>query len=218
MGLVRYRQLGWVIPTLIWLAMALRLIFLCIPARLVLVPIQRVWGPCAAAVDRVIPNALKAPLGGLLTVAVLVVISFAPSDVSNHERVDRLLSLVGLGLCVGALWLTSLHRKKIAWYTVIVGILAQCVIALFVLRTSVGYSIFHFISSLARSFLNYAKVDGMAFLTSDDFVAGSGGYFYLVGVLPAIVFFVAVVQLVRPYTSSFQTCPFLCSAWLRGIG
>jgi len=74
---------------------------------------------------------------------------------------------------------------------VIVGFLMQFIIALFVLRTGVGYDIFSFISGLARSLLGFAK-DGVAFLTTPDIAANT---FFFFSVLPAIIFFVAIVQM-----------------------
>lgn len=63
--------------------------------------------------------------------------------------------------------------------------------SLFVLRTGAGYSIFGFISELARDLLGFAQ-DGVAFL-SDAETASSTFFFF--SVLPAIIFFVALVQL-----------------------
>lgn len=67
----------------------------------------------------------------------------------------------------------------------------QFIIALFVLRTSVGYDIFNFISDLARSLLGFAH-DGVSFLTTPEIASQS---MFFLSVLPAIIFFVAIVQL-----------------------
>ena len=74
---------------------------------------------------------------------------------------------------------------------VIVGMLMQFIIALFVLRTTAGYDIFNFISGLATSLLGFAK-DGVAFLTTPDIAAQT---FFFFSVLPAIIFFVALVSM-----------------------
>lgn len=63
--------------------------------------------------------------------------------------------------------------------------------SLFVLRTGAGYDIFGFISELARDLLGFAQ-DGVAFLTSTEIAAYP--YFFF-SVLPAIIFFVALVSL-----------------------
>jgi CNT family concentrative nucleoside transporter len=69
--------------------------------------------------------------------------------------------------------------------------LAQFILALFVLRTHAGYDIFNFISTLARSLLGFAN-QGVVFLT-DDSVPMLPWFF--TGVIPPIIFFVALVSL-----------------------
>lgn len=69
--------------------------------------------------------------------------------------------------------------------------LTQFIIALFVLRTTAGYDIFAFISSLARSLLGFAQ-QGVTFLTDDTVPKLQ---WFLISVIPPIIFFVALVQL-----------------------
>lgn len=69
--------------------------------------------------------------------------------------------------------------------------LTQFIIAVFVLRTTAGYDIFAFISSLARSLLGFAQ-RGTIFLTEETVAALP---WFLIGVIPPIIFFVALVQL-----------------------
>jgi concentrative nucleoside transporter, CNT family len=69
--------------------------------------------------------------------------------------------------------------------------LTQFIIAVFVLRTTAGYDIFAFISSLARSLLGFAQ-QGTSFLTTPTVAAL---HWFLIGVIPPIIFFVALVQL-----------------------
>ena len=70
--------------------------------------------------------------------------------------------------------------------------LIQFIVALFVLRTRVGYDIFYFISDLARELLGFAKA-GAAFLTDQN---ESQSTWFLVAVVPALIFFTSFVQLV----------------------
>jgi CNT family concentrative nucleoside transporter len=70
--------------------------------------------------------------------------------------------------------------------------LVQFIVALFVLRTTAGYDIFDFISMLARELLGFAQ-EGVDFLTTENFIATHG--YFLVSVIPAIIFFVSLVQL-----------------------
>merc|ERR1712000_499490 len=106
-------------------------------------------------------------------------------------RDNRAVSLFGLAVFIFVLWATSRNRKMINWHTVIVGMLVQFIIGLFVLRTMAGNDIFGFISELARELLGFAN-EGVVFLTDPD--VPSIGWF-LVGVIPPIIFFVAFVQL-----------------------
>ena len=69
--------------------------------------------------------------------------------------------------------------------------LTQFIIAVFVLRSKAGYDIFAFISGLARSLLSFAQ-EGTTFLTSEE---TSKLPWFLISVIPPIIFFVALVQL-----------------------
>jgi nucleoside transporter len=60
-----------------------------------------------------------------------------------------------------------------------------------VLRTKVGYDIFAFISLLARELLGFAG-EGVEFLTDPSVTALT---WFLTGVIPAIIFFIALVQM-----------------------
>ncbi|RMZ89831.1 hypothetical protein DV736_g2935, partial [Chaetothyriales sp. CBS 134916] len=194
-GLVEHRDRGWVVPFLIWLSFTARLIFFYLPSSRVLQAAQLVWLHTVPHIVNAIPPKLRTPGAGAGTAITLIVVALSPSNLAKDERIDRVISLIGLGLCIFLLWATSKHRAHVVWHTVIVGMLAQFIIALFVLRTGVGFSIFNFLATLARELLAYAKSAGMAFLTSDSFVAGPDGNFYLVGVLPCIALFVAIVHL-----------------------
>jgi concentrative nucleoside transporter, CNT family len=90
-----------------------------------------------------IPAKIRLPLGAAGTVAVIVVGTFSSPDSADNTRTNRAISLFGLLVFVGVFYATSRDRKKINWQTVIVGILAQFLLALFVLRTKAGVSFQH---------------------------------------------------------------------------
>ncbi|KAK3656334.1 hypothetical protein LTR56_003035 [Elasticomyces elasticus] len=182
---------NWVIPFLLWLAFSLRLLTLYVPVRLVMNPVRWVWRNTCVRATSYIPEKWRTPLAAAGTVAVILVGSFVSKENADNTRENRAVSLFGLAVLIASLWATSRNRKAINWHTVISGMLIQYVVALFVLRTSVGYDIFNFISGLARSLLGFAG-DGVSFLTSADVL--ELGWF-LIGVLPAIIFFVSLVQL-----------------------
>lgn len=191
-GLVLHRHdKNWVVPFLLWLAVTLRILFLYLPIAVVTKPMHWAWDNTGVRFGNVIPERWRIPAGAALVVAVIIVGSFASEETAENTRENRAVSLFGLAVFIFVLWATSKHRKMIKWQTVIVGMLTQFIIALFVLRTDVGYDIFNFISMLARELLHFAG-DGVSFLASEDTAQLT---WFLIGVLPAIIFFVALVQL-----------------------
>jgi CNT family concentrative nucleoside transporter len=185
------RPRNWVVPFLLWLAISLRIFFLHVPSTIVSKPIKWTWKQTGSRVNSMIPEKFRLPLGAFITFAVFIVGSFASAESADNTRANRAISLFGLLVLIAGLYASSKNRKAINWHTVISGYLIQYIVALFVLRTGVGYDIFDFISKLARLLLGFAK-DGVAFLTSAE-TAATGNFFF--GVLPAIIFFVALVQL-----------------------
>ena len=157
-----------------------------------------VWANTAGPFVRVIPQKLRTPAAALLCIGVILVGSFASPETADNSRENRAVSLFGLAVFMFGLWATSRDRKRIVWHTVIVGMLAQFIIALFVLRTKAGYDIFNFVSELARDLLGFAT-KGTVFLTSQDFydleTPITPSQWFIISVIPAIIFFVSLVQL-----------------------
>ncbi|KAF1851503.1 sodium/nucleoside cotransporter 1 /nucleoside cotransporter 1 [Cucurbitaria berberidis CBS 394.84] len=188
---VHRKDKNWIIPFLFWLAIMIRLITLHVPITLVTRPMHWVWNNTGVRITSLIPEKMRVPAGASLTIAVIIVGSFASKESEDNTRANRAVSLFGLLVFIFGFWATSRNRSKIVWHTVIVGMLVQFIIALFVLRTKAGYDIFNFISQLARLLLGFAN-DGVTFLTKDT-VPKLG--WFLTGVIPAIIFFVSFVQL-----------------------
>ncbi|KAI5781923.1 H+/nucleoside cotransporter [Geopyxis carbonaria] len=186
---------NWVVPFLLWLAITLRIVFFYVRVSLIWAPVAWLWNQTAVRALALIPEKARTPLGALVVVAVFLVGGFVSAETANNKRDSRAVSLFGLLVFVGGLWATSRNRAAIKWHTVLVGMLMQFIIALFVLRTTAGYDIFNFVSTLARELLGFAK-KGVAFLTNDKIAALT---YFLISVLPAIIFFVALVQLLYYY-------------------
>ncbi|KAH8435322.1 NupC/NupG family nucleoside CNT transporter [Aspergillus melleus] len=192
-GLVLHRHdKNWLIPFLLYLAITLRIIFLYVPISIVTRPVYWVWNQTASRFVDLIPEKLRLPGGALLTISVIIIGAFASEETADNSRENRAVSLFGLVVFLFVLWATSRNRKKIVWHTVIMGMLVQFIIALFVLRTKAGYDIFNFISTLARELLEFAG-QGVDFLVEDGFAKSHT--WFLVSVVPAIIFFVSLVQL-----------------------
>ncbi|OAA45591.1 inner membrane transport protein yeiJ [Metarhizium rileyi] len=181
---------NWVVPFLLWLAISLRLLFYYVPSRFLSNAIRWVWSHTVLVVYELIPQAFRIPLGALGALAVIIVGSFASEEVADNNRANRAVSLFGLVVMIFVFWATSAHRSRINWRTVIVGMLAQYIIGLFVLRTGVGYDIFRFIADRAGDLLGFAR-EGVAFLTNEP---TSKLVWFFFGVIPAIIFFISLVQ------------------------
>lgn len=169
----------------------IRLITLHVPITLVTKPMHWVWSQTGVRVANLVPEKLRIPSAAALTIAVIIVGSFASAESEDNTRANRAVSLFGLGVFIFGFWLTSRDRSKIVWHTVIVGMLMQFIVALFVLRTKAGYDIFNFISELARLLLGFAN-NGVVFLTAETVPKLN---WFFTGVIPAIIFFVSFVQL-----------------------
>ncbi|KAL2150362.1 hypothetical protein VTH82DRAFT_6925 [Thermothelomyces myriococcoides] len=193
-GLVFYRYTrgkGWLIPSLVYIGILVRLITLYIPAKLFLRPVRFVWLNTVVRVYDIIPSKLHQPLAGLGAFAVFLVGSFVPEETGDNTRANRAISIFGLLVMLAVLTATSRNWRIIPWHTVIGGMLTQFVVAVFVLRTKAGYDIFKFISDMARQLLGFAA-DGLAFMTDDEL---ANRPWFLTGVVPAIIFFIALVQM-----------------------
>ena len=72
---------------------------------------------------------------------IIVVGTFTSPQSDDNTTANRTVSLFGLLVFISVFYATSNNRKMINWHTVIVGMLAQFILALFVLRTQVGVSL-----------------------------------------------------------------------------
>jgi CNT family concentrative nucleoside transporter len=133
-------DLGWLIPFLLWLGLTIRLITFHISTTYITEPIAFIWVYAVSKPVGRIPKKIRLPLGAAGTITVIVVGTFASSESADNTRTNRAISLFGLLVFIGGLYATSRDRKNINWQTVIVGILAQFLLALFVLRTKAGVS------------------------------------------------------------------------------
>ena len=181
---------NWVVPFLLWLAIVLRLFFFHVSIKYVSNPIRWVWQHTAIVICNAIPSKFRTLCGAALAIAVILVGSFASEESADNTRENRAVSLFGMAVILFAFWLTSAARSRINWRTVIVGMLSQYIIGLFVLRTQVGYDIFKFIADRAGDLLGFAR-DGVTFLTNKETSLLPMFFF---GVIPAIIFFISLVQ------------------------
>ena len=107
---------------------------------------------------------------------------------------ERLVSLLGLIAFIGCGYLCSVNRSKIRWSTVLWGISLQLILAFFILKTTVGLTLFQFIGECARQFLDFSDA-GAKFIFGDGFEE----HFIAFKVLPTIIFFSSFISLLYHY-------------------
>lgn len=119
-GLVRYRNSkNWLIPFLVYLAITLRIIFLWIPVKYAMQPVQFVWRHTVFRVYELIPKYLHRPLAAVGTVAVFLVGTLVPAESGDNTRLGRLQALFGLVVMIFVMSVTSRKFSAIPWHTVI---------------------------------------------------------------------------------------------------
>lgn len=159
-------------------------------------PVSAIWSKSAEGINH-LPLRLRQVIGyGIFPVA-LILTAVVRDDNEHGTRVQRIISLCGLLFFVLALYATSRNRKLIHWPTVATGIGLQFLLGLFVIRTYIGQTIFSYIGGFMASFLGFSS-NGISFIVGDGFMKDFGSTF-LIGVLPAIIFFGAVIQVMYYY-------------------
>jgi len=113
---------------------------------------------------------------------------------SDIESMERLISLVGLGVFVGIAYALSSDRRAIRWKPVVGGLVLQFLLAIFILRTSVGLALFSWLGELIVQFFAYSDA-GSLFVFGEDFK----NFFFAFKVLPSIIFFSAFISVLYHY-------------------
>src|SRR5712691_4132641 len=108
---------------------------------------------------------------------------------------ERLLSLVGLVVILAIAYLFSTDRKAIRGKTVAWGLVLQLVFALFVLKTTMGQTVFAWLGGKINRLLQFSFV-GSQFLFGKLGMPGGGGdnigFIFAFQVLPTIIFIAAL--------------------------
>lgn len=156
----------WLIPTILWVLIIIRLITFHTPTRYLLIWVNWIWQRTIVKFISFIPEKYRTLAAAIGTVAVILVGTFVTPEHPESKRKDRAISFLDVLLQFCSMGYFK-NRKAIQWHTVISGMLIQFIIALFVLRTKCGYDVFNFISFLARKLLSFAR-DGVAFITTTE--------------------------------------------------
>ncbi|KAJ8086066.1 hypothetical protein PM082_004885 [Marasmius tenuissimus] len=105
-------------------------------------------------------------------------------------RVERAVGLFGVIVFQAGFYLSSSNRSQIPWPTVIIGLFLQQIVALFVLKTDAGFSIFNWLITLIRTYLNYSAA-GIVFLTDEE---TADKPWFITHMAASIIFFMATVE------------------------
>jgi len=165
-------------------------------------PFIKTWELGANIIDKIPPLIVKIVGYGIPPLA-LILTAALRSDNEHGTRGQRLISCLGLVVLLAFTTLFSKNRRAISWKIVWTGIFMQYVLGLLIIRWSVGYDVFQFISQQAENFLGYAQ-QGREFIFGPNFITYNGTIInfagsFAVAVLPAIILFAAVIQVLYYY-------------------
>ncbi|KAF8904390.1 Na+ dependent nucleoside transporter C-terminus-domain-containing protein [Gymnopilus junonius] len=181
----------WVVQTFFAWAFILIIAFRYIPNSVVTRPVSAIWIPLVQEPFYKIPYRTRLAMGWLCLLGIVFGSAFGFPLQPGTNFGDRAINVLGLFVFQLGFWLTSKHRNHIPWPTVIVGLFLQQVIALFVLKTDAGFSIFKWIATLAGDFLNQALVGAEFFFDADTI----NKHWFFVNTLSSIIFFIAFIQM-----------------------
>ncbi|KAF9433383.1 hypothetical protein BGZ76_009540 [Entomortierella beljakovae] len=165
-------------------------------------PFAKTWSLGATIIDRV-PKLLVKVVGFSVPPLALILTAALRDDNEHGTRVQRLISCLGLVVLLALTTLFSKNRRAISWKIVWTGIFMQYILGLLIIRWSVGYDVFQFISQQAENFLGYAQ-QGREFIFGPNNVEFNGTVIefagsFAISVLPAIILFAAVIQVLYYY-------------------
>jgi CNT family concentrative nucleoside transporter len=181
----------WVVQTVFAWFFLLIIAFRFIPNSVVTEPITAVWVPCVQVPWYKLPRTARLTIGWLCLLAIVFGSAFGFPPTGHSDYGQRAISVLGLFVFQCGFYLCSMNRSAICWPTVIVGLFLQQTIALFVLKTGAGFSIFKYIADLANDFLSEADV-GAEFFFDAETIAKK---WFFVNVLAAVIFFIATIQM-----------------------
>ena len=103
---------------------------------------------------------------------------------------ERVISLLGLVVMIGLAWAMSEHKKQVNLRVVWGGLLLQLVLAVFILKTSIGAAIFQSIGDFFTATLGFVDA-GTSLVFGEEYVH----HFFAFKVLPTIIFFSSLMSI-----------------------
>ena len=68
---------------------------------------------------------------------------------------ERLISALGFIVFLAVAYLFSVNRRAVRWRTVAWGIALQVAVAVFIIKTPIGFTVFSFVGTLVGKFLDF---------------------------------------------------------------
>ena len=103
---------------------------------------------------------------------------------------ERLISALGFIVFLTVAYLLSVNRRAVRWRTVAWGVALQVAIAVFILKTPIGFTVFSFVGTLVRKFLDFTDAGSRMV-----FGATFADHLFAFKVLPTIIFVSSVMTL-----------------------
>jgi concentrative nucleoside transporter, CNT family len=115
---------------------------------------------------------------------------------------DRFIGVLGYFIILGIAYLMSNNRKAINWNLVLRGLAVQLVLAVFILKTTIGKSIFEYVGAGINQLLAFSD-EGAKFvfgiLVNQDklreIFGPTNGFIFVVQIAPTIIFVAALVSM-----------------------
>lgn len=114
-----------------------------------------------------------------------------PSQGTSTSSIIR--GVIGMAVLILISYLLSANRKKINWKTVSVGLSAQLILAIGVLKVPFVQAIFEFVGQIFINILDYTRA-GSEFLFGDLMNIESFGFIFVFQIMPTIIFFAALTS------------------------
>ncbi len=109
---------------------------------------------------------------------------------------ERLISLLGLGVFVGLSYAFSVHRQAVRWRLVAIGIGLQFIFGILILKFPLGLRIFQALGDGVSQFLSFSD-QGANFVFGEDLLKT---YFvFAFKVLPTVIFFSSFITILYHY-------------------
>ncbi len=115
------------------------------------------------------------------------------SALSGFTVKSLLRGALGMLVLIFIAWIFSNNRKKISWRVVFIGLSAQALLAIGVLKVPFIQVIFEFVGNIFVKILNFSG-EGAEFLLGGLLDVNTYGYIFAFQILPTIIFFSALTS------------------------